>query len=296
MEAPLVSVTGEHRLGGDALGLPILIALGSMRARSAQRLLWHAHPGYEFLFLLEGKTAYEFESGPARELSGGQFLLIPKGARHRGGQDYRMPSLLCGIQFDPAHPNACENSVFSPEDLESMEAQLSQLEPCLREMPRELSLLIKTLQEAVPGFVPGGALPLEAASLRALVCRIVLEANRLLAAPPRGDATSLVTAAREYLEKRHAETLRMNALAAHLGLSRARMFELFRSETGLSPNDYLQRFRIESAKQLLLLGEGSITDIAMATGFTSSQYFSRVFLRYCGRTPQQFRRQRRGAE
>jgi hypothetical protein len=71
---------------------------------------------------------------------------------------------------------------------------------------------------------------------------------------------------------------------------------VIRSETGFSSNYYLQRFRIESAKQLLLLGEGSIPDIAMAIGFTSSQYFSRVFPRYCGSTPQQFRRQRRGAE
>ena len=136
METPLPSAPGEQRLGGDALGLPLLIALGSMRARSAQRLVWHAHPGYEFLFLLEGKTSYEFESGSPQELTGGQFLLIPRGARHRGGQDYRMPSLLCGIQFDPVHRAACENSVFSPADLAALEEQLRPLGPCEREMPR----------------------------------------------------------------------------------------------------------------------------------------------------------------
>lgn len=291
MDDPLPSAPGEHRLSGDALGMPLLTALGSMRTRNAQRLNWHAHPGYEFLFLLEGKTAYEFESGPPQELTGGQFLLIPRGSRHRGSQDFRMPSLLCGIQFDPAPQSAQRNSVFSGEDLRAMERQLNPLEPCVRTMPRDLTRRVKALQGGLPGFALGERPPLESAALRALICQILIEATRLLASRPRGDATSLITAAKEYLEQKHADTLRMNTLAAHLGLSRARMFELFRNETGLSPNDYLQRFRIETAKQLLLHDQGTITEVAMATGFTSSQYFSRVFLKYCGRTPQQFRRQ-----
>jgi AraC-like DNA-binding protein len=72
-------------------------------------------------------------------------------------------------------------------------------------------------------------------------------------------------------------------------LSRARMFEIFKKETGLSPNDYLQRHRVDCCKELLSGTDRTITDIALETGFGSSQYFSRVFRKYCGLTPMEFR-------
>jgi AraC-like DNA-binding protein len=69
------------------------------------------------------------------------------------------------------------------------------------------------------------------------------------------------------------------------------MFAMFKKATGLSPNDYLQRHRIECAREQLRRDEVSITDVALSTGFESSQYFSRVFRKYCGITPTEFREQ-----
>ena len=51
-----------------------------------------------------------------------------------------------------------------------------------------------------------------------------------------------------------------------LGFSRARMFELFKAQTGFTPNDYLQRLRVEKARQLLRQTSLSVTDIALDNG------------------------------
>ena len=76
----------------------------------------------------------------------------------------------------------------------------------------------------------------------------------------------------------------------HVGFSRARMFDIFKTQTGLTPNDYLQRARVEKAQEQLRQTNLSVTQIALATGFSSGQYFSTVFARYTGVSPTAFRK------
>ena len=82
----------------------------------------------------------------------------------------------------------------------------------------------------------------------------------------------------------------MDDLVRHVGFSRARMFDIFKAQTGLTPNDYLQRLRIEKAQERLRQTDLSVTEIALATGFSSGQYFSTVFARYKGVSPTDFRK------
>jgi len=76
----------------------------------------------------------------------------------------------------------------------------------------------------------------------------------------------------------------------YVGFSRARMFDLFKAQTGLTPNDYLQRLRVEKAQELLRQTTLSVTEIGLETGFSSGQYFSTVFARYAGVSPTDFRK------
>ena len=71
---------------------------------------------------------------------------------------------------------------------------------------------------------------------------------------------------------------------------RSRMFDLFKAQTGRTPNDYLQRLRIEQAQEQLTQTDRTVTEIALATGFSSGQYFSTVFARYMGVSPTDFRK------
>ena len=64
---------------------------------------------------------------------------------------------------------------------------------------------------------------------------------------------------------------------------------MFKSETGLTPNDYVQRLRIGRACEILGGSDESITGIACRMGFSDSQYFARVFRKYMGETPSQYR-------
>jgi AraC-like DNA-binding protein len=281
----------NERISGREIDLSLVCALGSIRAHSATRLAWHSHENVELIFLLGGASSYEFSGTGQIELSGGQFLLVPPKTLHRGGQDMRMPSVLCGIVLEPFSKKALRNSTFTNTDIPRFERTFAGELPRVQTMNSALLMLAKGLAEEVRTFKNNPSDALVPARIRSLVCLALIEVVSIVdAAHPRA-AMGMVAAAKSFLREHHAEPVKMDELAAYLGFSRARMFAMFKKATGLSPNDYLQRHRIECAREQLRRDEVSITDVALSTGFESSQYFSRVFRKYCGITPTEFREQ-----
>lgn len=74
----------------------------------------------------------------------------------------------------------------------------------------------------------------------------------------------------------------LEAMAEQCGLGRSRFATLCRRLTGDSPLELVNRLRIDRAKVQLRETKNSITDIAFACGFSSSQYFARVFRAFTG--------------
>ncbi len=60
-------------------------------------------------------------------------------------------------------------------------------------------------------------------------------------------------------------------------LGRTQFSQLLKKHTGDTPVTYLNRVRLRQAQHLLRHSDRSITDIALAVGFNSSQYFATVF-------------------
>jgi AraC-like DNA-binding protein len=76
-------------------------------------------------------------------------------------------------------------------------------------------------------------------------------------------------------------------LAEVARLSQSRCKIRFRQETGVPPAEYWLRKKIEKAADLLRTR--SVTEVAYALGFSSSQYFATAFRRYTLASPSQFR-------
>ena len=74
------------------------------------------------------------------------------------------------------------------------------------------------------------------------------------------------------------------------GLSYSRFAVLFKQLAGCSFTEYLNRYRISQAQQLLRDSEISVAQAAELCGFLDPCYFDRLFRRYAGLSPTQWLR------
>lgn len=105
-----------------------------------------------------------------------------------------------------------------------------------------------------------------------------------------GEAQRLVRQAMAYIQEHYAESLSRQEIAQHVGLSDDYLTSCFHKELGVTPIAYLNRYRVQQARQQLKNTHKSITEIALDVGFSSSSYFSRIFRRETGMSPETFRR------
>jgi AraC-like DNA-binding protein len=82
----------------------------------------------------------------------------------------------------------------------------------------------------------------------------------------------------------------VDEMAAMVGLGTTTFTEKVKSYSGFSPLNYLITIRISEAIKLLKRNDLSVTDIALDTGFYSSQHFSTTFKKLTGYTPSDFRK------
>jgi signal transduction histidine kinase/DNA-binding response OmpR family regulator len=104
------------------------------------------------------------------------------------------------------------------------------------------------------------------------------------------EAQRLVRKAMAYVQQNYQETLTRQGLARHVGMSDDYLTYCFRQELGMTPIAYLNRYRVTQAKDLLKETDRTITQIALDVGFSDSGYFSRVFRRETGVSPDAYRR------
>jgi AraC-like DNA-binding protein len=104
------------------------------------------------------------------------------------------------------------------------------------------------------------------------------------------EAQRLVRKAMAFIHEKYAEPISRTDIAKHVSIAEDYLTFCFRQELGTTPIKYLQRYRVNRAKQLLQENTYSITEIARLVGFSDSGYFSRIFHRETGISPEAFRR------
>ena len=95
--------------------------------------------------------------------------------------------------------------------------------------------------------------------------------------------------ARDLMDREYARPLDVATLARAALMSSAHFSRRFRATYGETPYVYLMTRRIERAKALLRRGDLSVTEVCLATGFTSLGSFSSRFTQLVGETPTAYR-------
>ena len=102
-------------------------------------------------------------------------------------------------------------------------------------------------------------------------------------------APSLVRNAVRYVERHVASPISVNEVADYLGVSVSYLSTLFRKETGEKLISFIIGYKIDRACEMLERGNDKIYEISEALGYTDVKYFCKIFRKYVGCTPSEYR-------
>lgn len=123
-------------------------------------------------------------------------------------------------------------------------------------------------------------------------CRQALELNRAMAGKKK---YRYVDEAKKYMQENYTNcSLGANDISAHVGISPSYFSSLFNEVVHESVISYLNRIRVEQAKNMLVATRISVKEIGFWCGFNSASVFGRVFKKYTGQSPKQFREEQTG--
>ncbi|MFS0724648.1 response regulator transcription factor [Paenibacillus sp. 1P07SE] len=107
--------------------------------------------------------------------------------------------------------------------------------------------------------------------------------------PAKRSPERLMQAAETYIRRQLGSDFGIEETAAHLGISASYFCLLFKNHFHETFVEYLTRQRMDAAKSLLLASEVSIARIGAHVGYQERRYFTKVFQKYTGMTPSEFR-------
>jgi AraC family L-rhamnose operon regulatory protein RhaS len=283
---------------GDSLGEVRTVGYWDASRPQHWGLEWHRNEGVEFTYLARGSLGFAVD-GTEYALKRGCLTITRPWQSHRVGLPHVDPSRLHWLILDvgvrrPNHRWVWPSwVVLSPNDL----ATLTRLLQYNENPVWQADLAIERTFEALSAC---SAAPKRAAlesELRLRINELLLEVLRLLL-EQQVQLDEQLTSTRRGVEVFLRDlggmvdrTWTLEEMARACGLGRTQFCRHVQDLTNMSPMEYLTYCRLQLAAEMLKSSAGtSITDIAFATGFTSSQYLAQQFRRYFRTTPTDYRR------
>ena len=100
----------------------------------------------------------------------------------------------------------------------------------------------------------------------------------------------LIDKVKNYININRNSNIKSEDICKYVGCSRSLISHQFKEKTGVGLREYITSLRLEDAKMLLATSDLSVTEVAFAVGFSSSNYFANVFKRDVGMAPGEYRK------
>jgi AraC-like DNA-binding protein len=128
-----------------------------------------------------------------------------------------------------------------------------------------------------------------ALTLLSLLVNQLVESPRRWLLTRQEDEPYCVTSAKAFIQQQTADLLSLQNVARHVSLSTDHFGKIFRRATSMTLGEYIARIRVERVKEMLPDLSCRVIEAAFAAGFHSVAQFNRVFKKYAGVNPSQYR-------
>lgn len=244
--------------------------------------LMHRHEDLaEILLILQGHGRYTIDLR-CQEVSAGDVILCNGGALHdefpQTNEPYQTLCMGVGNLLLPGLPACClieptaDTLFHKPEQYEDLKQLFCQIDRYAAEQELGYQALCQYLMLAT----------LE------LIKRMVQ--GRLGRSQPM--ETSVFAQVARYLDQHYAEDIPIEQLVSQFYISPYHLSHMFKQKTGYSVKQYVLRRRIGEAQIRLANTKDTVQTISEAVGFEDTSYFSRIFSKYTGFTPTEYRKYR----
>lgn len=270
---------GSERVEYTFEGLPVRVSANRLSIFHDLAAACHWHDDFEILMATDGEMDY-FVNGQTVHLKKGEAVFVNARRLHYG---YSAAMRDCGYRFVVFHP-----SLFG-----GFPALQSALEAVMRDDGADYWRL-GAASDAVMIFSELYACAASGDSLHTLEkCAELVAAIREAAADQRqervGSEWLVLRNMTGYIQSHYADRITLNQVAAAGAVCRNRCCTLFRENLGCSPMEYVNRYRLDKACDMLR-GGSSVTEAALSNGFHGASYFAELFKRVYHTTPREYQR------
>lgn len=227
----------------------------------------------------EGALDYRFDGEPIRSaaLKRGDLWLYPQGATVYVSMP--LPVELTQVQIAPKVVTAVAEEFRCPARMIGNGLMRAE----------QVNTMVARLETEVQSGCPGGRLFGEEfayALAGRLVCPSAAASSR---SSERAVHHRKLAAVLDYIHSHPMEELGLEDLARMARLSPFHFTRLFKASTGLTPHQYVLRWRVEESKRLLRHSKLEIADIAQRLRFSDQSHFTALFRKLTGATPRRWR-------
>ena len=243
----------------------------------------HWHTELEVIRIVSGRLTL-YVNNSEYDMSGGDVAIVSSGSLHRA--EPHSCTYECAVFDTSVAAGYNSTKVFDMMGpLISSDTEIAPLCPYAKEIIYDL---LDTLSGGDDYY------ELRVASLITELVRALYLAGAIEPMRGEGDRVSHRRAAIELIidkiEKEYSHRLSLAELAATVGMNEKYMCRFFREFTGMTPLDYVNRVRIDRACHNMTVNRMNVTEAAFECGFNELSYFSKVFKKYKGMSPGQYRR------
>ncbi|NWL87889.1 MULTISPECIES: helix-turn-helix transcriptional regulator [unclassified Paenibacillus] len=249
----------------------------------------HWHPDLEFIYVLDGAMDF-FVNGRIVHLEAHQGIFVNSKRMHYGFSADRADCTFIAVVIHPVllSENSQPVKVYLDEKFGLETENFILMTPRIDWQQEALVLLRQIYDEMFSDTCN----PLRLLAQAVLLCANVGEHIQQAATYGANDqAQTLVWKMTGFIHQHYDRKITLDDIAASGAVCRSRCCELFNKYIGQTPNTYLMNYRIAKSYDLLCETNRTICEIALTCGFQTASYFSYVFRRETGLTPQNYRKQ-----